>query len=122
MNFYPEHLYVNFDGNNSQSASTATTPHGTLTRNHITNMQNHHGNNGHVPSSPRNAFRSPSGHTLRTGRTNSVTALSERSVTGASSCSYNTERSGLLLNNDNSKQGTLDRAKLHRGNSHGGPS
>lgn len=100
MNFYPDHLYVNFDGAGSQSASVsqATTPHGTLTRNHVVNMHQDQLANGNVPSSPRSALRSASGHTIRNGRTNSVTALSERSVTGASSSSYNGER--LLPNNN----------------------
>lgn len=114
MNFYPDHLYVNFDGSNSSAVSTATTPHGTLTRNHInsvnnkpSNMVDNHsgggtlGSNHHVQQTPRSKLRSPSNHSMPSGRTNSVPALSERSLTGASNHSFHanqhpSERVGLL--------------------------
>ena len=113
MNFYPDHLYVNFDGSNSSAVSTATTPHGTLTRNHINNINNkphnmvdNHsgggtlGSNHLIQQTPRSKLRSPSNHSMPSGRTNSVPALSERSLTGASNHSFHAnqhpERVGLL--------------------------
>ena len=124
MNFYPDHLYVNFDGTSSSAMSNATTPHATLTRTHVNavKMNNQpgadHHNSHHVigngssgtlpvgaggPGTPRSKLRSPSQHSMPSGRTSSVVALSERSVTGASSTSYHTgnnvhpsERVGLL--------------------------
>ena len=103
MNFYPDHLYVNFDGSNSSAVSNATTPHGTLTRNHVNNvkMTPHDHPNGMTSNTPRNTLRSHSQHSMANGRTNSIVGLSERSVTGASVKSFHSvqhpsERVGLL--------------------------
>ena len=102
MNFYPDHLYVNFDGSNSSAVSNATTPHGTLTRNHVNSikMVPHDHPNG-MSNTPRNHLRSNSQQSMPSGRTNSVVGLSERSVTGASVNSFHSvhhpsERVGLL--------------------------
>ena len=102
MNFYPDHLYVNFDGSNSSAPSNVTTPHGTLTRNHVNNVKmapRDHPNG--IANTPRSTLRSHSQHSMPNGRTNSVVGLSERSVTGASVKSFSSvqhpsERVGLL--------------------------
>jgi hypothetical protein len=103
MNFYPDNLYVNFDGNNSSATSTTTTPHGTLTRMHVNNvkmnpMSDHHGNGITTPGMSRAKLKSPSQHSFHNGRTSSVTALSERSMTGGSlhGSLHPSERVGLL--------------------------
>ena len=103
MNFYPDNLYVNFDGNNSAAASASTTPHGTLTRMHVNNVkmnQNNdlHGNGMVTPGTSRAKLKSSSQHSFHNGRTNSVTGLSERSMTGGSlhSTLHPSERVGLL--------------------------
>lgn len=90
MNFYPDHLYVNFDGSSS-AMSSSTTPHGTLTRNLVNNVKlnNEQYPNGSINNmnTPRSKTRSSSQQSMPTGRTSSVAALSERSVTGASTTS-----------------------------------
>ena len=101
MNFYQDHLYVNFDINGSSHStiqSPGTTPHCSLGRNRDRiNNSLHNGLHGDQIK-PR-TLRNNSHNDIISGRTSSVSALSERSLTGMSSVSgisRNSERANLV--------------------------